>query len=176
MVGFEGREAQERKEGQMSLDIYTERGQVSLTQEGMLLCGFQSSFKDYYVVQTPKDEPSDIDGFLIKKGVIAAVFESKCRNATIAQMKNWGNEWLVTYDKLIRGIEVSKSLCVPFIGMLYLVDSEVGLSVRIADKYGNIIPKIRLERTETQKTINGGKIIRTNAYIDISLAKQFPVK
>jgi hypothetical protein len=160
----------------MSLDIYTEKGQVSLTQEAKLLYGFNLAFQDYCVVQTPKDEPSDIDGLIIKQGVIAAVFESKCRNATISQMHNWGNEWLVTYDKLIRGIEVSKSLCVPFVGMLYLVDSNVGLSVRIADKFGNIIPKIRLERTETQRTINGGKIIRTNAYIDISSAKQFPVK
>lgn len=161
----------------MSLDIQTEKGQVSLEQEQILINSFERNYPDYLTIQTPKDEPSDVDGFIVSKSKneIVSVFETKCRNATLNQMKNWGNEWLVTYEKIVKGAEVARRLCVSFTGLLYLIDEPIGLVVKIADRDGNFLPKIRIEKTLTQRTINGGEVFRNNAFIDISTSSKFRI-
>lgn len=151
----------------MSLDISTPKGQKSLAQENALIRSFENANAGYHIIQTPKDKAADVDGFICKRERIAAVFESKCRECDMAQMSEWGWEWLVTFDKLTRGAEIAKSLQVPFYGLLYLVNEPIGISIRITDPDGNFIPKIRVERTLTQRTINGGEIVRTNAYISL---------
>ena len=116
-----------------------------------------------------------MDGFTIKGDRITSCFESKCRKMTRRQLAQWGNEWLVTYEKIQHGATLARTLGVPFYGFLYLVPDGIILTVKIADKQGDFLPRIRLERTETQRTINGGKIVRTNAYIDISNATEHGV-
>jgi hypothetical protein len=159
----------------MNLDILTPRGQESVTQEQTLIRSFEAHFTEYKVTQTPKEKPSAVDGIIHRNGRIEGIFESKCRDATREQMRGWNDEWLVTFEKIRLGAELARNLCVKFTGLIYLTKSPVGLCVLIADEQGNIVPRVRLERTVTQKTINGGSIIRTNAYIDISDAKEFPI-
>ena len=157
----------------MSLDIATPKGQISLKQEGEMLDILLGACPGIKVLQTPKDQPADVDGVIARAGSIIAVFESKCRELTRTQLRNFGDEWLVTFEKLQKGALLAKSLCVPFIGYLYLVPDRRVLSVRIADDRGNFLPNIRIERTETQATTNGGQIIRTNAYIRMAGAREF---
>lgn len=156
----------------MSLDINTPKGQVTLAQEQELIAKLLYGKEGYQVIQTPKKEPSDVDGFMCKGNEIVMVMENKCRDMTKEQLMKWGNEWLVTYEKIVKGASVCKQLKVPFYGFLYLVPDKVALSIRLADKDGNFLPKIRIERTETQETVNGGKVTRTNAYINMDLAKE----
>lgn len=125
------------------------------------------------VIQTPKHLPADVDGVIVKGGEAIAVYEAKCRDMTRQQLAKFGNEWLLTFDKLQKGADIARSLCVPLIGYLYLVPDHVVLSVRLADRCGQFLPRMRLERTETQECCNGGQIVRTNAYIDVSVARVF---
>lgn len=155
----------------MSLDINTPKGQLTLAQEQELIAKILEGKEGYQVIQTPKSEASDVDGFFCKGDQILMVMENKCRDMSLEQLKNWGNEWLVTYEKIVNGANVCKQLKVPFYGFLYLVPDKVALSIRLADKDGNFLPNIRLARTETQKTVNGGKVVRTNAYISMDGAK-----
>ena len=156
----------------MSLDINTPKGQESLAQEQEMLDLLHKAFPLATFAQTPKDLPADVDGFAIMgANKVAAVFESKCRDMSRAQLSKFGDEWLVTFEKIQKGAQIAKSLCVPLVGYLYLVPDKKVLMVRIADENGNFLPKIRIERTETQATTNGGQIVRTNAYIDVSGAK-----
>jgi hypothetical protein len=76
---------------------------------------------------------------------------------------------LVTFDKLEKGKQIAKSLCVPFIGFLYLNQSDILLVQQISNHIG-YVPEIIIFQTTTQKNINGGQIIRSNAYIDMSNA------
>ena len=46
------------------------------------------------------------------------------------------------------------------------------ITQKISDKDGKWTCNFRTDITETQETINGGKIERLNAYIDVSGAKQ----
>jgi hypothetical protein len=158
----------------MSLDILSPKGRESLADEQRLLKSFASHY-GYSIIQTPKDSAADVDGLVCANNGILAVFESKCRDCDLEQMRQWNFKWLVTYDKLIRGAAIAKSLQVPFYGFLFLKKEPIGVSIRIADKDGNFIPDIRISRTETQRTINGGEVIRTNAYIDLTHANTFPI-
>lgn len=83
------------------------------------------------------------------------------------------HEWLVTYAKIERARDIAKAFCVPLIGLLYLVDEPAFLCIRLANATGEFACPIRVERTETQATVNGGKALRDNAYIDVSQGTLF---
>jgi hypothetical protein len=65
------------------------------------------------------------------------------------------------------GKRLSEMLRVPYIGFLYLIKDDIAMYWEITDKYGNFLFDFEVKNTRTQKTINGGSIIRTNAYLPI---------
>lgn len=156
----------------MSLDIATNKGQESATQEINMIQVIGDLYPKFQFITTDKSKPADVDGVLIHDGQIKAVVESKCRNASLDDLRgSFKNEWLVTYEKLTKGCALAKSLCVPFVGFLYLIKSESILSVQISDEHGVFLPSIRIDRTKTQATINGGLVVRANAFIHMANAK-----
>lgn len=159
----------------VQLDINTERGQQSLSQERVLIRSVQAAYSDIYFIETNKNAPAQIDGFMVRDEEIIGVYESKCRNMNVEQMNRFNDEWLVTFEKILNGAELSKRLYVPFYGLLYLTKEPIGVILKITDERGNILPRVRIEQTTTQKTVNGGSIVRTNAYIDISTCHTFPI-
>ncbi len=46
----------------------------------------------------------------------------------LTELQKWNNEWLITFDKIEAGRYVANSLGVPFIGFLYLIPDDLGLS------------------------------------------------
>jgi hypothetical protein len=99
--------------------------------------------------------------------------EIKAREMTEAELKRFGNEWLVTFEKIQKGALIAKSLCVPFYGVLYLIPDQKTYLVKLTDEHGNIVAPMRLEVTETQATCNGGTALRTNAYVSVEGAKVY---
>jgi hypothetical protein len=156
----------------VSLDVNTPRGQKTLKQEEEQLEILKKSIPSYDFIHTPKDMASDVDGFIVQDKTIIGMFLSSCRTATRKQIMNWGDTWLLTYDKLQKSVPLAKQLCVPVYGFLYLVPDKMVLSLRLISSKGEIIPTMKIERTKTQATVNGGQTIRTNAYIDLSQAKE----
>ena len=143
------------------MDIFTPKGQESLEQERKLLASFCAA-TNYSVIETDKNQPAQVDGFIVDGGVLCGVFESKCRKADVAKMHKWGDEWILTHQKLLDGAEISKRLCTPFYGIVYLLDEPIGIFIKLTD-------------SETQATINGGTVVRANAYIDLSPCLTFPI-
>jgi hypothetical protein len=159
------------------MDILTERGQKSLEDEQTAKEIFISNYPSYQYVQTPKDQPSDVDAFLIRDGVITGVIETKCRYDVDLNgfMTAYSGDWLVTFDKILRGKQIADALCIKLIGFLYIVQSETLLIQTIAD-CGLYVPDIRIMTTQTQATINGRTAVRSNAFIDMKSAKQIKMK
>ena len=56
-------------------------------------------------------------------------------------------------------------LRVPYLGFLYLIKDKIIMYWKITDKYGNFLFDFDIKNTRTQKTINGGSVVRTNAYL-----------
>lgn len=155
------------------MDINTEAGQVTLRDEQRAWSIFEDAHKGFHGIQTPKDKPSDVDGFIVKDKIIISVVEVKCRyNITYADFcSKFNNEWLVTFEKLENARRIARGLCVSVTGFLFLVDEDILLIQKISDMSG-YIPNMRIERTETQTTVNNSNMItRTNAFIDMTNAR-----
>ena len=151
------------------MDILTSKGQKSLEYERQMLDTIRKHIckrhKDNsYLIETDKDMDAKVDGMIDKQGQLSGVFESKCRDMTLMKLMEFGS-WLVTFDKIMDGKRLSEMLRVPFIGFLYLIPDQIIMYWKITDKYGNFLFNFDVKNTRTQKTINGGSIIRTNAYL-----------
>lgn len=155
----------------MSLDINTVRGQISLEQEREV----QDIIKKCWnveIIETPKSTSAKCDGFLVRNNEIIALFETKCRyDMGYSDLVDRGS-WLITYDKILECKKLSEMLQVPFIGFLYLAPKSskerVLLFWKITDNEGKFVFEFDVYDQETQKTINGGTIVRKNAYLPIN--------
>jgi hypothetical protein len=154
----------------MILDINTPNGQITLAHEQEQLAVIRGQHPSWSFVQTPKTLDSDVDGFIVKPdGTAPAMFLSSCRMADRQTMREkWRDEWLLTYDKIHKAVVLAKSLRMSVYGFLYLVPDRLVIVVPLVSKDGSVVAKMRLERTKTQKTCNGGEIVRTNAYIQLA--------
>ncbi len=152
----------------LNLDINTPLGQKSLEEEREVHSIIESKW-GLKVIETPKNSISSGDGFLIRNDEVVAFFETKCRyDMTYEQLLDRGS-WLVTMDKIKKCKVVSKLLQIPFIGFLYLLPkSDPGqrllLYWKITNDKGDFNFDFEIMEELTQKTINGGEIVRMNAY------------
>lgn len=155
------------------LDVNSLKGQESLEHELRAVQLWNSHYTDFTYVHTPKDGPALVDAVIVDNDTnVVAVVEQKSRNMSLEQLQNWNMEWLITFDKIEAGRYVGNALGVPYIGFLYLIPDDLLITQKISDKDGKWTCEFRTDTTETQETINGGKIVRLNAYIDVTGAKQ----
>lgn len=158
----------------MNLDINTPKGQESLSHEREV----QDILKKCWnvsIVETPKTTSSKCDGFLVRDNNIVALFETKCRyDMTYSDLLE-RSTWLVTLEKIESCKQLSELLQVPFIGLLYLRPKQSNerllLFWKITNENGEYVFSFESYDQETQKTINGGKIVRKNAYLPVEHAK-----
>jgi hypothetical protein len=156
----------------MSLDINTPRGQESVAEENEMLDILHSNFNSLFI-HTPIKSAASIDGIIIKDNSLTGLFESKCRRDTLQTFQTqYNNEWLVSFHKLQAGATLSKLMCVPFFGFLYLVPDKIILIIKLTDDQGKFIAKIRIDQRKTSACCNGGTMIDTCGFINISGAKQ----
>jgi hypothetical protein len=80
--------------------------------------------------------------------------------------------WLVTNEKVENCRLLSEMLCVPFFGFLYLVPDRKAMLWQITDLEGNFLFPFEVKETLTKETINGGEVLRANAFLSIKYAKE----
>tara|TARA_R100001591_G_scaffold28619_1_gene39509 strand:+ start:1539 stop:2021 length:483 start_codon:yes stop_codon:yes gene_type:complete len=151
------------------MDILTTKGQKSLEYEKKMLDKIRKSIckkhkNSSMLIETNKDMDAKIDGVIIKNNELSGIFESKCRDMGLIQLMEYGS-WLVTFEKILDGKRLSEMLRVPYLGFLYLIKDDIVMYWKITNKYGNFMFDFDVKNTRTQKTINGGIIMRTNAYL-----------
>ena len=151
-----------------NLDIKSDKGKESLRQERIMLRRIEKVW-GARLIETDKDTVAKVDGIIEKDKVIRGVYESKCRDVSYIQLCKYGS-WLITHNKILQGQIMSKSLMVPYLGLLYLVSDDKIFYWKITNKNGDFIFDFEVRDTETRKTINGGKIIRENAYLPLKYA------
>ena len=153
------------------MDVLTPRGAKTLEQEARAAYLIAQQFPQLRYIHTPKDRPARVDAMLCKGDDIHRVIETKCRTCTLHKFQNdYGNEWILTQEKLESSRRIALELGVPLAGFLYLVPDDVLLVQQLTDANGLYKVKIRVEATKTQRTVNGGHIIRNNAFINMSAA------
>ena len=161
------------------MDINTPRGQETLVDERVVAMWAEREFGVRYV-ETPKGQPATVDAIITDTHAqeIRAVVETKCRYDVDLDgfRRRYRSEWLVTWDKIDKAMTLAQGLGVPLVGFLYLPSSRALLMVRISHPDGRLAVPIRLQTTETRATVNGGRAVRTNAFIDLSSAKAYRVE
>jgi len=155
------------------MDILTSKGQMSRRHEQEAMHLFATHQPAVTLLETPKDRPARLDGLIAEGDQLIGGYEVKCRYRLTHHdlMTKFKGEWLVTAEKLHECIAVCRALEIPFFGFLYLVDEKKLLIQRIWNPKTDRTVRIRTDRTATQKTINGGTIIRENAFIDMHTCK-----
>jgi len=151
-----------------TLDVNTPKGQKTIVQEQRAVELFCEHFPSTKYVNTPKKGSATVDSLLIKEGNLVGVVETKCRQMTRSQLEQYGDEWLVTWDKIDGARKIATSLGVSLWGFLYLVPDDLLIIVEISNAQGEFLREMRVEATQTQKTVNGGLIVRNNAYISVT--------
>lgn len=154
------------------LDVNSPKGQESLEHELRAVELWQHVYADFTYVHTPKNGAALVDAVICDNDTnVVAVVEQKSRNMSLEQLQKWNMEWLITFDKIEAGRWTAQALGVPFIGFLYLVPDDLLLTKQLSNAKGEWTCDFRTDVTETQETINGGKIERLNAYVNMSEAK-----
>jgi hypothetical protein len=161
----------------MGLNVLTPRGQVSLEQERRVIEIWHSHHPTLVYNETPKTQPAAVDAILVRDGVCRAVVETKCREMDWNAFKNTHDEqWLVTFRKILGARDIAEKLCIPLIGFLYLAPDDLLLCARLWDPEAGWMRQFSVQKTETQKNINGGKAIRDNAFINMRGCEQLRMK
>jgi hypothetical protein len=154
------------------LDINTPRGQLTLADEMAAVAIFHRHYPELRYIHTPKNDMSDIDGMVINhaEDALVCIAETKCRyDMTIEKFEvAYGRKWLVTFDKFVKGYKLADSCRVPFYGFLYIVPSKALLIKPLWTPQNKLEVDLKVQKTETQATVNGGRALRDNAYIDMA--------
>jgi hypothetical protein len=156
------------------MDILTTKGRKTVEQEQEAIKIWNSKYPSIIYNETPKKKPADIDAILInEKKEIVGVVETKCRvSMSLDKFYNfYSGKWLVTFEKIMKAVSVSKSIYVPLVGFLYFPDEKTLLVQKIFDPENGFCVAFDVRHTETQASVNGGLIYRDNAYIDMNKSK-----
>ena len=157
------------------MDILTDKGQQSAKDEKDAINIWLNRYPAFSYIHTNKDRESAVDGFIVKDGSIISIVETKCRyGLTLAKFMNeYEGMWLITFEKLVVARSISRKLCSPLTGFLYLVEEKTLLFKKIIDENGEFISgNMMIKNTQTQRTINDkNQISRNNAFINMNDAK-----
>jgi hypothetical protein len=157
-----------------NLDINTPRGQQTLTDEKRAVELFTNQYKRWKYQHTNKTTMAKADAILTKDDEVAGLVLMSCRyNCSVdTMMTTWGAEWLLTWRKLAIGALLARYLQTPLYGFIYIVAEDTLLIKKLFDplKPEPWCAAFHTELTQTQATVNGGSVIRRNAYIKIDNA------
>lgn len=157
----------------MSLEALTPRGLEASLEAEQAIALWETANPGWSFWWTPNDLPAAVDGIILRNGKVAGVAEVKCRDLDEQTFRRqFNSEWLVTHSKLERARLVADGLAVPLVGFLYLAQDQVLLTQRLAIG-GEFVARLRIERTTTAATCNGGTAVRSNAFIDMTDAKRY---
>jgi hypothetical protein len=154
------------------MDILTPKGQKTRQQEDRAIEIWLSHYPDCPYIHTPKDKPATVDAVLCNKGSIKAVVETKCRDFSYETFKRkFQGNLLISYEKIIKAADIASSMCVPLVVFLYMVEDDSLLYQKIWEPGVGWTCTILIRPTWTQATVNGGKALRSNAFIHMDEAR-----
>jgi hypothetical protein len=157
----------------MALDVNTVRGQKTLVDERRCVQIIESHHPGWEFVLTPKERESAIDGILVQNAVTRAIVEQKSRyDVGFEQfIDRYRFQWLVTFEKIIKAKAIAEAFRIPLVGALYIVRDDVVLIQLLWSPGEGWCAELCIRKTETQATVNGGRALRDNAFIDMRSAK-----
>jgi len=134
-----------------------------------------------YNVKSTREENEyhSFDFYIEKDNIPYSIVEVRSRqeitkgeDCTLLNLKNRGNKFMVSSHKIINNKKLSENYGVPFNFIAYLIPEKIILIWEITDKKGNYLIPLESATFKTQKSLQGGKAIRTNYFLPIELCKK----
>ena len=138
------------------------RDQVKLVEHRM----FEYLSERYDLTFATTENFAQLDGVLMSNNKIHRICEVKVRFMSLEALKKMGS-FLISYNKLQAGRDASRAFRAPFVILVYLVESDNIISLKITNDDGEFITGFKKEVTRTNYDINGGEAYRENAYIEL---------
>ena len=139
------------------------RDQVKLVEHRM----FEYLSEQYDLTFATTENFAQLDGVLMKNNKIHRICEVKVRFISLAQLKDMGS-LLISYNKLQAGRDASRAFQAPFVILLYLVESDNIVSIKMTNRDGEFISGFKKEVTRTDYNIYGGYAHRMNAFVELT--------
>lgn len=162
------------------MDALSDRAKPAMREEARAAAALLAATGLRYV-NSPKQKPAPIDAVIVsveecdgeRVNTAVAVAEMKCRSMTLQKFReDYRSELLITFPKLVSGSEAAKLLRVPFWVLLWLPNDAALLRLVVADDAGEFVAPFRAACSITTATINGGTLVRQNAYLDFGQAER----
>ncbi len=141
------------------LDCQTEKGQVYISHENWTANWIEDRANGKTKLRKFKELTSRADRVAFSiSGAKQALIEIKARNMTLNQLNNWGNEYMISEDKINKCQKLSVKYKIPFFVFVNLIDDKYILRLKVLNNKGEFVIPYRIEYDkETQSTCNGGK-------------------
>ena len=153
----------------MSLDCNTPAAVAFIDAQRLVLARIAEKF-GVRVIVTDDTSAAALDAVIEKNGVVAAVAEVKSRRMSFDDLERFGT-YLITAEKLEQMSRAARLLCAEGFLFVHLRVDDVIVYWRVCDDVGNFCFQFERRKTETQKTVNGGIVVRMNAYLPLSEAR-----
>lgn len=149
------------------LDRYSSRGRQFIEAE-RVVAEQVAALTNTQCVELGDSAP--IDRIFVRDQRVRSIAEIKVRTISLDQLREWGS-YLITAQKLTDGQRISQLLQVPFYLIVRPLKEEDGCLFwwRVTDAYGVFQVEYSVEKTLTQRSCNGGRALRDNAYLPIEI-------
>lgn len=147
-----------------SLDCETPVGREYIRLQDRCVRGVAQTWEALPVMARVPDAP--VDCLFYISDTVIRVAEIKCRNLSLHRLMSYGS-YLITAEKLAVGIRLARELGSDFWVVVWLIESGEVLGWRVYSPYMPLRVFWRERQTKTQRTCNGGEIVRLNAYLPI---------
>jgi hypothetical protein len=154
-----------------TLDCLTPLGVKAVSHEGLIMQKVADHLSLNYL-KTRAGTASIVDAALYGSNQeLVAIAECKSRDMSYdTLLGTWGGEYLITFEKLYQAKKLAQLLIVDVYLAVYMLQDRQIFLWKIANQEGEFILPLRLDQTVTQRTVNGGSIRRTNAFIHAKYA------
>jgi hypothetical protein len=151
-----------------SLDIRSQAGQAHEVNNEKAWAVIMDYFDNLGVVRQRLHDAHPADGIIRSNDTNKPIMlvEVKSRRDFDEEFfwRKHAGMWLISNHKIEHNIPIARSLGIPFVGAMHIIESRVVLVKTIYDK-GALAPGIEVRSTQTRANINGGVKIIPNAFI-----------
>lgn len=112
------------------------------------------------------------DRLFMRQDQLVGVAEIKTRQMGLHDLERFGS-YLITEKKLLDGAALSKQLHIPYAVVVRLLRDDTIVCWRVTDATGQPVLRWQTQRTETQRSCNGGTALRDNAYLPLTAMRRF---
>lgn len=145
------------------LDVLSEKGREATRKARFVIYEYQVMYPELQIIETPNDQPADIDLLISKNDELRAIVEMKVRNSKFMKWEQVLQQkpFMLDKNKLIKGKKLALALRVPFYIWMFHQQSGQLISWHMTNHLGELVGRYtdlsrngRGKKLQSVKSIN----------------------